>query len=212
MMADSDAATALKLHTRMDIVLFGPQEETKEKTKTPSQTKEKDAIMKNMAKYLDEEKSRKYSRPYVLSYNTMAQVQMAEFAKYCKGHLGGTSTPVHANLCRIESGPESGTGYVKTGVLDEVLNSCDFCEEAKPDMTRLMVALVNQRRLLMVSLSGQQNDETKKATDQSHGNCEQLALKEHAKLQNVITFVEKLRVRLKVDGVLMGGIFQPETI
>ena len=81
MMADSDAATALKLNTRMDIILwdFGPREETKEETKTPSQTKEKDAIIDNMAKHLDEEKRRKYSRPYVLACNAREEGLMAKF-------------------------------------------------------------------------------------------------------------------------------------
>ena len=66
-------------------------------------------------------------------------------------------------------------------------------------MTQLRVALVNQERVLLVSLWGEYNAEGK----------DEALLPEtrRAKLQNVITFVEKLRVWLKVDGVLMGGSF-----
>ena len=218
-MADSDAATALQLHTRMDVILwnFGPRKKTKKEKESSSRTKVKQpqrgAIIKKMAQHLYEE-STKHSRPYyVLTCNATALAHMKNFAKYCKGNLKDTkSTVMRANLCRIESVPGSGTGYVEEDVRDEVLNSCPFGEEEKAGMRsrQLKIALVNQKRVLVVSLSMEQNTEAKKAADQSPANCEQPALGSCAKLQNVITFVEKLRVRLKVDGVLMGRSFNLE--
>ena len=97
-------------------------------------------------------------------------------------------------------------------VLYEVLNFCHFREEEKPDVTRLKVALVNQERVLLVSLWGEHNSKSK---DKPNGKVGALSLEaKWAKLKNVITFVEKVRVRLKVDGVLVGGSFnlRPEYV
>ena len=204
MMADSDAAAALQLHTRMDVILWnlGPrQRKGKEKTRP-----ERRKMIKRLAEHIDEEASGKYSRPYVLTCDDTGNVGVRVIKENCETTtlIGTKSQRAHLHMWQFGGHPENAT--IENDTLKCVLEKCKFPMKEKPDVTRLSAALVNQGRVLVVSWWGEHK--TKENADQSSGP---LSIQEKcAKLKYVIDFVERLRVHCKADAVLMGGDFNLE--
>ena len=194
-MADSDAAAALKLHTRMDVILWnlgkgsGCNVDSNDRTKT---------IEKVAQHILD---SHNYSHPYVMT----CDAQSVDHPKIA-GELGNgpliQNTSEGACLTRVERNsmePEDGAEFIDDNTMKALLGSLydGNANATKGSKRRVHAAVVNENRVLVVSRWTPSKSKNKKE-----------------QFDETIEGLEKLRTDKKLDGALSldGGRFQHDAI